>query len=67
MLGEQNCRKMGVSARVATCCPFQPTNGAVWKMEGVERKCDLGGSQWVCALVCALHPVMAILRLRSRE
>ena len=38
VMGEQNCRKLSVSARAAMRCSFQPTNRAVWKMEGAERK-----------------------------
>lgn len=37
----QNCRNLSVLARATTRCPFQPTNMAVWKMEGAKRKRNL--------------------------
>ena len=47
---------MSVSARVVMRCPFQPTNRAVWKMEGAERKRILavvsGRAHWWCTASC---------------
>ena len=34
--GRQNCRNCMCSARAVMRCPFQPTNRAVWKMEGAR-------------------------------
>ena len=58
---------MSVSARAATRCPFQPTNRAVWKMEGAERKRILvvisGRVRWLRPAICNGDFALAIARM----
>ena len=48
-------QKLSVLARAVMCCPFQPTNRAVWKMEGAKRVRIL---VVVSRRVCWLRPVV---------
>ena len=63
------CQKLSVSARAVMRCPFQPTNRAVWKMEGARRSCIVvvvsRRVRWLRPAVCNGDFAIAIAHMHA--